>query len=108
MMSICKVIAKPVAVSLLFLAVLGLQVPASAQPELVVAVSLDIPPYVIDKAAGGLEVDILRSALEGDSFCDLPQCNEVPPQAVTCPRCLEIIADCVEYAKQEGQTDGND
>ncbi len=37
---------------------------AAEKPELVVAISLDMPPYVMDKAAGGLEVEIARSALQ--------------------------------------------
>lgn len=36
---------------------------AGGKPELVVAISLDIPPYVMDNAASGLEVDIVRRAL---------------------------------------------
>ncbi|MGB7970594.1 MAG: transporter substrate-binding domain-containing protein [Candidatus Deferrimicrobiaceae bacterium] len=37
---------------------------AAAKPELLVAISLDIPPFVMDKAAGGIEVDIVRQALK--------------------------------------------
>ncbi len=33
--------------------------------DLTVAVSLDIPPYVMDKAASGFEVDFMRRALAG-------------------------------------------
>jgi polar amino acid transport system substrate-binding protein len=45
---------------------------AGAKPGLVVAISLDIPPYVMDKAASGLEVDIVRQAL-GDRSLRLVQ-----------------------------------
>ena len=54
------------------------------------------------------EYTLCGDSLECASDCALPQCNEVPQQAVTCKRCLEIIADCVEYAKQKGKTNGND
>jgi hypothetical protein len=47
---------------------------AAGRPELQVAVSLDIPPFVMDKGASGLEVDILRQALLGYTlrFIQLP------------------------------------
>jgi polar amino acid transport system substrate-binding protein len=47
---------------------------AAEKPELVVAISLDMPPYVMDQAAGGLEVDIARSALKDYSlhFIQIP------------------------------------
>ena len=50
------------------------QAPAAAKPELLVAISLDIPPYVMDKADRGLEVDIVRQALKDYSlhFIQLP------------------------------------
>ncbi|MGF1761430.1 transporter substrate-binding domain-containing protein [Photobacterium sagamiensis] len=36
----------------------------AARPEIVVAISTDMPPYVIDKATRGLQVDIVTAALE--------------------------------------------
>ncbi len=50
------------------------QAPAAAKPELLVAISLDIPPYVMNKADTGLEVDIVRQALKDYSllFIQLP------------------------------------
>ena len=50
---------------LMLLAGFGHQAPAAAKPELLVAISLDIPPFVMDKAAKGIEVDIVRQALQG-------------------------------------------
>jgi len=54
------------------LALLALAIPilvsACAGPEtpaLTVAVSLDIPPYVMDKATSGVEVEIMRKSLPG-------------------------------------------
>ncbi|MGR8934046.1 MAG: substrate-binding periplasmic protein [Gammaproteobacteria bacterium] len=41
---------------------------SAAQPELTVAIAPDIPPYVMDKAASGIEVDILRQALPDRVF----------------------------------------
>lgn len=37
----------------------------SAKPEISVAISVDMPPYVINKAASGLQVDIITTALDG-------------------------------------------
>lgn len=52
------------ALSVLFLAGLPAQAePAEKKPELIVAISVAIPPYVMENASGGLEVDILRRAL---------------------------------------------
>jgi len=59
---------------LLLLAGLGQQALADLKPELLIAISLDIPPFVMDNAASGLEVSIVRKAL-GDynlSFIQLP------------------------------------
>jgi len=38
---------------------------AAADQELTVAVSVDIPPYVVEKATSGFEVDLMRAALPG-------------------------------------------
>jgi polar amino acid transport system substrate-binding protein len=59
---------------LLVLAGIGHKSLAAAKPELLVAISLDIPPYVMDKAARGIEVDIVRQALKDYSlrFIQLP------------------------------------
>jgi len=61
---------------LLLLLLAGFATPALAaeKPELRVTISLDIPPYVMDKADSGLEIDILRQALEGYrlQFTQLP------------------------------------
>ena len=62
-----------VAVSLL-LAGFSHRALAAAKLELRVAISLDIPPFVMDNAASGLEVDIVRQALGDYSlrFIQLP------------------------------------
>jgi len=59
---------------LLLLAGFSQQALAANKPELRVAISLDIPPFVMDKAASGLEVSIVRQALEGYDlrFIQLP------------------------------------
>jgi len=59
---------------LLFLAGFIHQALGSPKPELLVAISLDIPPFVMNKAARGLEVDIIRQALDDYSlrFIQLP------------------------------------
>lgn len=46
----------------------------SASDQLVVAISLDIPPYVMDGADRGLEVDLMRAAFPGHDvrFMQLP------------------------------------
>lgn len=41
---------------------------SAAKPELTVAIAPDIPPYIMDKAATGIEVDILRQALPDQAF----------------------------------------
>ena len=43
----------------------SLPAPAADHSDLRVAISLDIPPYVMNHAASGLEVDILHQALAG-------------------------------------------
>lgn len=55
-------------VSLAALLLAGFRAPASAaaNPELLAAISLDIPPFVMDHAESGLEVDLVRKAL-GDA-----------------------------------------
>lgn len=50
---------------LILLTGLGHQALAAEKPELLVAISLDIPPFVMDKAAKGIEVEIARQALKG-------------------------------------------
>lgn len=52
----------------LLLAGISHQTLAAAKPELLVAISLDMPPYVMDKAGTGLEVDIVRQALKDYSL----------------------------------------
>lgn len=46
----------------------------AAEPELTVAISPDIPPYVMSNATSGLEVDLMRTALPGYQlkFIQLP------------------------------------
>ena len=56
-----------VAASLL-LAGISHQALAAAKPELLVAISLDMPPYVMHQADTGLEVDIARQALSDYSL----------------------------------------
>jgi polar amino acid transport system substrate-binding protein len=58
----------------LLLAGFSHQALAAPKPELLVAISLDIPPFVMNKAASGLEVDIIRKALDDYSlrFLQLP------------------------------------
>jgi polar amino acid transport system substrate-binding protein len=48
--------------------------PAKAADKLSAAISLDIPPYVMEEASEGLEVDLVRGALTGDmlSFVQMP------------------------------------
>lgn len=65
MISGCKFLYRSmVAVVLLLAGSIG-YAPAAERPELLVAISLDMPPYVMDDAASGLEVDIVRQALMG-------------------------------------------
>jgi len=59
----CKTRLGPLVAMILLLAGIAGQALAASAPELVVAISLDMPPYVTDKAAGGLEVDIVRFVL---------------------------------------------
>jgi len=47
----------------LALSVWTLMAQAETKPELTVAISLDIPPYVMNNASTGLEVEIVRQAL---------------------------------------------
>ncbi len=56
-LAVCRTLA---GVALL---VCSLSIQAEAKPELTVAISLDIPPYVMNQASSGLEVDIVRQAL---------------------------------------------
>jgi polar amino acid transport system substrate-binding protein len=63
-----------VSVTLLLLVGFCSQALAAAQVELRVAISLDIPPFVMDHAGSGLEVDLVRQAM-GDAtlpFIQLP------------------------------------
>jgi polar amino acid transport system substrate-binding protein len=64
------------AIGAMWLLLAGFSPPAlaAAKPELLVAISLDIPPYVMDQADTGLEVDIVRQALGDYSllFIQLP------------------------------------
>ena len=61
-------------VSVLLLVGYSQQAHAAVKPELLVAISLDIPPYVMNKASSGLEVSIVRQALGGYNlrFIQLP------------------------------------
>jgi len=59
----CKILCRALAALVLLSAGFGGLTLAAEKPQLVVAISLDMPPYVMDKAAGGLEGDIARSAL---------------------------------------------
>jgi polar amino acid transport system substrate-binding protein len=69
-----KTLHRAVTAVLLLLAGFSHPARAAAKPELLVAISLDIPPFVMEKAASGLEVDIVRQALKGYSlrFIQLP------------------------------------
>jgi len=49
--------------SLVILPMLGWVNPLSAQEDLTVAISLDIPPYIQEAASSGLQIDIIREAL---------------------------------------------
>jgi len=40
------------------------------------------------------EYTLCGDALEGDSFCDIEEAIAVPPQEITCPRCLTMIEHC--------------
>jgi len=65
---------KAILVALLLVTAFGLPALAVDHSDLRVAISLDIPPYVMNKATSGLEVDILRQALAGHQlqFSQLP------------------------------------
>jgi len=65
---------KPLFAALLLVAGCCLPVLAADHSELRVTISLDIPPYVMNQAGHGLEVDILRQALAGHQlqFSQLP------------------------------------
>jgi len=60
----CKILYRSIAAVMLLLAGFSGLATAVEKPQLFVAISLDMPPYVTDKAAGGLEVEIARSALQ--------------------------------------------
>ena len=59
---------KPIFAILLLVAGCCLPALAADQPALRVTISLDIPPYVTNQAAGGLEIDILHQALAGHTL----------------------------------------
>jgi polar amino acid transport system substrate-binding protein len=65
MRSYCKVLLAG-GVAALLLAGFSPRVVAAANHELLVAISLDIPPFVMDQAESGLEVELVRQAL-GDA-----------------------------------------
>jgi polar amino acid transport system substrate-binding protein len=62
------------------LLVVGLCAPvwAAEQQALRVTISLDIPPYVMNQAGNGLEIDIMREALAGHPL----QFSQLPYQAL--------------------------
>jgi len=65
---------KSMLVALLFVTGFTLSAPAADHSDLRVTISLDIPPYVMNHAASGLEVDLMREALAGHQlhFSQLP------------------------------------
>jgi len=65
MMTSDKVHGWAIIFMLLLLSGLTQQALAENKSNLQVAISLDIPPYVMDNASRGLEVEIVRQALEG-------------------------------------------
>ena len=69
-----KILHGAIVAVLMLLAGFSHQALAAAKPDLLVAISLDIPPFVMDKAASGIEVDIVRQALKGYSlrFIQIP------------------------------------
>jgi polar amino acid transport system substrate-binding protein len=73
MLSGCRVLQRTI-VALLLLAGFSPPALAGTKPELLVAISLDIPPFVMHNAAGGLEVEIVRQALADENlrFIQLP------------------------------------
>ena len=74
MISDLRILNRFVVLALLLLVGFGLRASAAAKPELLVAVSPDIPPYVMGRASSGLEIDIARQALRDYSlrFIQLP------------------------------------
>jgi polar amino acid transport system substrate-binding protein len=74
MMPSYKVLLRSLALSLLFLAAISHHALSATKPEIVVAISLDMPPYVMQKATSGLEIDIVRYALRDYTlrFIQLP------------------------------------
>ena len=74
MMPSYKVLLRSLALSLLILVAISHYALTATKPEIVVAISLDIPPYVMKKATSGLEVDIVRYALKDYTlrFIQLP------------------------------------
>jgi polar amino acid transport system substrate-binding protein len=63
-----------VATTAVTVALSGLLATATAADRLLVAISLDIPPYVLQEAGEGLEVDLVRAALSDAavSFVQMP------------------------------------
>ncbi len=87
----------------LFLA--GCQQPVTQRP-LRVAISLDIPPYVIDRATSGIEVDLVREALPGKpiQFIQMPyhalQAAVPEGRADVAVAVLKFSDDGVFYSKE--------
>ena len=60
-----NILFRPILFTLLLVAVFSSPGLADGILDLRVTISLDIPPYVMNHAANGLEVDIMRQALAG-------------------------------------------
>ncbi len=56
-----------IAVCLLFLALAAIVPPARAE-ELIIAFTIDTPPYVMDQGQSGIEIDIVRAALKPQGY----------------------------------------
>ena len=64
---------------------LATQCGRSAEPELVIAIAPDIPPYVMDGATSGLEVEIVRRALAGSGLSPAPARDKLVPSGSAGP-----------------------
>jgi len=92
--------------ALLALVVLPLLRPggAAAQPEIVVAVQPDTPPYVMQGATRGIEIELVRTILEGQKlrFIQMPYAeleSAVAEKKADMAVGVRHIADGVAYSK---------
>jgi len=83
----------------------GAQQPGAAgQPEIVVAVQLDTPPYVLNKATQGIEIELVKKIFEGQNmrFVQMPYEQletAVPEQKADMAVGVRHIHDGVAYSK---------